>query len=220
MRKLSQFPIFIAVACLPIASATAGAQTNFGSVNIGSSAASTVTLTIPSAVTLGSISVVTQGATGLDFTNAGAGSCAAGGSYTAGQTCTVEVTFKPAYAGEHYGEALLKDGSGDAIATGYMEGNGVGPQIGDGPGIAIAIDPTVNGIGLVMPSGVAVDGAGNLFIADDHNKRVVEIQAGGGAATAMDPTVNGEGLNYPRGVAVDGAGDLFISDLQYDRVVE
>ena len=220
MRNLPRFKLVFALALLPIASPTAMAQTAFGPVNVGGSVASAVTLAIPYTVTLGSISVVTQGATGLDFTNAGTGTCNGGANYAAGQTCTVEVTFKPAYPGARYGQALLKDGSGNTIASSPLYGIGLGPQIAFGPGTAIAIDPTVNGIGLNEPSGVALDGAGNLFIADDRNKRVVEVPAGGSAATALDPTANGEGLNYPRGTAVDGAGDLFISDLGFDRVVE
>jgi hypothetical protein len=222
MRKLSQFPIFLA-AFLPFVSATSWAQTNFGSVNIGSSAASTVTLTVQSAGTLGSISVVTQGAAGLDFTNAGTGTCVVGASYSAGQTCTVAVTFKPAYAGARYGAALLKDGSGDVIATGFVAGIGVGPQIAYGLKAPIAIDPIVDGDNLSRPSGVAVDGTGKLFIADYGNDRVVEVPADGSAPIAIDPPVSSEygvGLIDPAGVVVDGAGNLYISLLETNQVAE
>ncbi|MGC0775709.1 MAG: chitobiase/beta-hexosaminidase C-terminal domain-containing protein, partial [Candidatus Acidiferrum sp.] len=75
-------------------------------------------------------------------------------------------------------------------------------------------------IGLNGPYGVAVDGAGDLFIADTDNNRVVEVPAGGGTPIAIDPTVNGIGLSTPTGVAVDGAGDLFIADDPNNRVVE
>jgi hypothetical protein len=67
---------------------------------------------------------------------------------------------------------------------------------------------------------VAVDGAGDLFIADTGNNRVVEVPTGGGAATAIDPTVNGSMLSHPWAVAVDGVGDLFIVDFGHNRVVE
>ncbi len=220
MRKFSQFLIFLAIALPPIASATAGAQTNFDSVNIGSSATSAVTLTLPSAVTLGSISIVTQGATGLDFTNVGTGTCVAGTSYAVGQTCTVDVNFKPVLAGARYGEASLKDESGDAIAAGALYGIGAGPQIAFGPGTPVAIDPMVNGIALFWPYGVAVDGQRNLFIADGPHHRVVEMPARGGAPIVIDPVVDGLGLVKPAGLAVDGAGDLFIADLDSNLVVE
>ncbi len=60
-----------------------------------------------------------------------------------------------------------------------------------------------------------MDGAGNVFIADAGNNRVVEIPASG----ANQITV-GSGLSSPYGVAVDGAGDVFIADAGNNRVVE
>jgi hypothetical protein len=65
-----------------------------------------------------------------------------------------------------------------------------------------------------------VDGAGDLFIADLANSRVIEVPAGGGTATAIDPAVNGIRLESPTDIAVDGAGDLFISDGMNHRMVE
>ncbi len=69
--------------------------------------------------------------------------------------------------------------------------------------------------GTSQPTGVAVDGAGDVFIADNQNNRVVEVPAGGGAQTTV-----GSGLYYPQGVAVDGAGDVFIADTFNNQVVE
>src|ERR1035441_4374848 len=66
---------------------------------------------------------------------------------------------------------------------------------------------TTVGSGLSFPNSVAVDGAGNVFIADPGNNRVVEVPAGGGPQTTM-----GSGLNDPTGVAVVGAGGVFIAD--------
>ena len=210
----------LAIACAALAALSANAQTNFGSVNIGATSSATVTLTIPAAATLGNISVVSQGATGLDFVNTGAGSCTVGDNYTANQACTVQVTFKPAYAGACYGAVSLADPSGNLIASALLQGIGVGPQIAFGPGTSIAIAPMVEGLALHHPFGVAVDGNGNLYFADSMNSRVVEIPANGAASIAIDPIVNGAGLSNPGGVAVDAAGDLFISDLDRDFVLE
>src|ERR1017187_3408041 len=74
---------------------------------------------------------------------------------------------------------------------------------------------TVPASGLSRPFAVAVDGAGDVFIADTYNSRVVEVPAGGGAQTA-----GGSGLASPTGVAVDGAGNVFIADNNNSRVVE
>ena len=74
---------------------------------------------------------------------------------------------------------------------------------------------TTVGSGLSLPFGVAVDGAGNVFIADTGKTAVVEVPAGGGPQLAI-----GSGLNQPTGVAVDGAGNIFIADQQNNRVVK
>jgi hypothetical protein len=73
---------------------------------------------------------------------------------------------------------------------------------------------TTVGSGLSAPVGVAVDGSGDVFIADSGNNRAVEVKADGTQTTI------GSGLNYPEGVAVDGAGDIFIADTYDSRVEE
>jgi len=65
---------------------------------------------------------------------------------------------------------------------------------------------------------VAVDGVGDVFIADTGNRRAVEVPAG--CASSSCQTTVGSGLIYPDGVAVDGAGDLFIADSGNNLVVE
>jgi sugar lactone lactonase YvrE len=202
-------------------SATSGTGTLIVEVssNVGSSSATqTAPLLFTTNATLNStlstaIRVTTQGAVGLDFTYAAGGSCAAGTTYAAGQTCTVNYTFTPKAPGQRLGAIQLYDNSATPVpvATVYLNGIGTGPQIAYGPGIATAIAPTVNGSGIDGPRGVAVDAAGDLFLADTYNNRVVKVPAGGGAATAIDPTVNGIGLFLPVDVAVDGAGNLFIA---------
>jgi sugar lactone lactonase YvrE len=213
-------PVAAGAAVLAIAAATASAQMNLGEVNLGSSATSTATLTIPAPATPESIAVVTQGESGLDFTNAGGGSCAVGTNYGTGQSCTVQVGFKPAYSGERYGAALLLDASGIVIASVPLEGNGIGPQVAFGGGSAIAFAPMANGVAFNNPFDPAVDGSGNLYITDQNNSRVVELPAGSGAPIAIDPVVGGKGLVHPGGVAVDGAGNLYISDLDRNIIVE
>lgn len=70
--------------------------------------------------------------------------------------------------------------------------------------------------GLSTPRGLAIDAAGNLFVADTLNDRVVRIAASGGAQT----TVGFTGLDNPYGVAVDTGGNVFVADTGNDRVVK
>jgi sugar lactone lactonase YvrE len=152
--------------------------------------------------------VVTQGAPNLDFTLADGSTCT--GDVAAGSSCTVNVTFAPRAPGLCRGAVELADASGNLLATTLVYGKAQGPAVAFDPGIQSTV-----GSGLVEPIGVAVNGAGDVFIADTFNSRVVKVPAGGGAQTTV-----GSGLNYPRGVAVDGAGDVFISDTLNNRVVE
>ncbi|MGV9334964.1 NHL repeat-containing protein [Nocardia sp. NPDC003726] len=82
---------------------------------------------------------------------------------------------------------------------------------------------------LDYPEGVAVDGAGDLYIADLRNHRVRKVDHGTGVITTVAGTgnagYNGDNqlaidaeLHYPNGVAVDGAGNLYIADSGNQRV--
>jgi sugar lactone lactonase YvrE len=81
---------------------------------------------------------------------------------------------------------------------------------------------------LNVPEAVAVDGDGNLFIADTFNNRVRKVSASGiittvaGNGTADFCCDNGAAtsacLNFPRGVVTDDKGNLFIADTFNHRV--
>ena len=108
--------------------------------------------TFDTAGTLGSTPVLTQGATGLDFTDAGSDTWTPNTAYAAGETCTVNVNFTPRFAGTRYGAVVLYDSNGNAIATGYVQGTGVGPQVNFLPGT----QSVISAAGLSYPTGVAV----------------------------------------------------------------
>ena len=62
---------------------------------------------------------------------------------------------------------------------------------------------------LYGPTGVAVDAAGNIYIADEANNRIRKVTASTGLiSTVVDMPVD----EYPTGVAVDTAGNLYIDD--------
>jgi sugar lactone lactonase YvrE len=189
---------------------------NFGSANICPGAQTTpapcsqtftLNYNVAAPATFGTINVVTQGAPNLDFTM---NSTTCTGTQTSGSSCAVVVSFAPRAPGLRMGAVQLTDNLGNVLVTTLIHGEGQGPAIAFGPGTQ-----TTMGSSLSVPTGVAVDGAGNVFIADTLNNRVVKVPAGGGAQTTL-----GSGLNNPYGVAVDGAGDVFIADTLNNRVVE
>jgi sugar lactone lactonase YvrE len=78
-----------------------------------------------------------------------------------------------------------------------------------------------------VPSAVAYDGSGNLYVADRENQRIRRVVVATGAVT----TLAGSGLagkadgpgpaaqfNAPSGVAYDGSGNLYVADLYNDRI--
>jgi len=101
-----------------------------------------------------------------------------------------------------------------------VAGNGTQGFLGDG-GLAVAAP-------LFAPESVAVDGSGNLYIADSYNNRVRIVAAtgiittvagngaqgfsgDGGAATAA-------GVNEPGCVAADASGNIYIADTYNYRI--
>jgi uncharacterized protein (TIGR03437 family) len=75
------------------------------------------------------------------------------------------------------------------------------------------------------PQGVAVDTAGNIYIADTSNSRVRKVSggiittvAGGGKTLGDNGPATSALVNYPSGVAVDAAGNLYIADTNNSRI--
>ncbi|MFD6057686.1 serine/threonine-protein kinase PknD [Rhodococcus wratislaviensis] len=68
--------------------------------------------------------------------------------------------------------------------------------------------------GLQGPAGLAVSGAGDLYIADSAAKQVLRVSAGTYEQTVLPFT----GLEVPQGVAVSASGDVYVSDLVTNAV--
>ena len=81
---------------------------------------------------------------------------------------------------------------------------------------------------LNVPAGIAVDGSGNLYIADRDNNRIRRVSSSGiittvagtgvyGFSDDTGPSINAQ-LSNPYGVTVDGSGSLFIADMYNHRI--
>ena len=80
---------------------------------------------------------------------------------------------------------------------------------------------------LSWPAGVAVDSAGNLYVADQNNNRIRKVSNGVITTVAGNGTPGYSGDNGPatsaklygpKGVAVDSAGNLYIADTSNQRI--
>ena len=188
-----------------------GVQNGFGLVAVGTTAPMTLTYQFSSMATLSTVGILTIGASGLDYTDAGGSTCAAGMQYTAGSSCTVNVAFTPSAPGMRAGAVtLFAQGSKLPLMTWYL--NGIG-QSG-----SVTIDPgtqaTPSSISGGTPYGSVVDGAGNVYVVDHAGGQVIELAAGSFAQSTLLT-----GLSGPTAVAIDGAGNLYVSDTQNNRIV-
>ena len=84
---------------------------------------------------------------------------------------------------------------------------------------------SAGGLGAVArfnnPAAIAVDGAGNLYVADTNNSTLREISPAGlvttlagtaGSNGSVDAAGTGARLFFPFGIAVDSAGNLYFAD--------
>jgi hypothetical protein len=111
----------------------------------------------------------------------------------------------------------------------------VGLTAGAGALSATPVIRTVDGLQrpgiLSSPSGIALDAAGDLFVADtdhcrvlfvpDHTAATYGLHVTSGRAYTLAGSHCGvpQGLGFPTGIAVDRHGDVFIAEATDDRVV-
>ena len=156
-------------------------------------------------------------------------------------TSTSETTYTPPSAlapgTQYYWWIVALNGSGSSSSAvwsfttqagpaqaGYIiltvAGNGSTGVLGDGGPATSA--------SLYEPEGVAVDAAGNLYIADTNFNRIRKVSADGTISTVAGNGSDGylgDGgpatiavLNLPNEVAVDAAGNLYIADTHNSRI--
>jgi len=122
------------------------------------------------------------------------------------------------FISDSYNNVVRKVDTTGRITT--VAGNGTGSFFGDG-GPATSAQ-------LFYPSGIAIDSAGNLYIADNSNNRVRKVDTTGRITTVAgngNVVYSGDNVpatsttvHNPAGLAFDSQGNLYISEGSDDRV--
>jgi DNA-binding beta-propeller fold protein YncE len=69
------------------------------------------------------------------------------------------------------------------------------------------------------PAGIAVDGSGNVLVADTNNSRIEKFSATGKFLSILGIKGSGQGqLRAPNGIAVDATGNIYVADAANHRV--
>ena len=199
-----------------------------------SSAPVSVVVTMTAGGTAALPSAITQGVANADFAVAAGGSCAEGTTYSANDTCTVNVIFQPKYPGFRTGAVVIETTGGGLMGSALVAGLAVGslPVLAPGRIDTVAGDADwiyqTDGVlatqaSIFLPTGVVADAVGNLYLADTQNNRIRRVDGKTGLISTVAgtgiPGYGGDGgpavdalVNVPAGLVLDGAGNLYFAD--------
>ena len=244
---------------------SAGNPISFGPVNIEKTVNQSQSFSVPNTgADIQSVTVVTQGVAGKDFTLASGNACV--GNLPFPTQCIITVNFTPQQIGLRLGALIVTNTSGVVTNLITLSGVGLGPQFAFQPDTATTLassttlapsvenftagaavqDPngdtfftdvannrilqeTSGGLfsvvfsgtplALTTTSGLALDGAGNLYVSSGASVFVLPLEA----TPPITPTVlpiAGVKLVQPAGLALDSAGDLYIADTAANAVYQ
>ena len=126
----------------------------------------------------------------------------------------------------HTPNGMAADASGnlyvaDQDAIRKVTPGGVVTTLAGSPGVSGTADGTGTAARFNGPTGVAVDGSGNLYVADGGTDTIRKVSPGG-VVTTLAGSSAGSGyadgmgsaarFTQPGGVAVDGSGNLYVGD--------
>jgi sugar lactone lactonase YvrE len=124
------------------------------------------------------------------------------------------------YVADSLNHAIRKITPAGVVTT--LAGGATYKVFGNGHG---AIDGTGSDAGFFGPRGVAVDGSGNVYVADSDNHAIRKITPAGVVTTLAGDVTKGYGIKgyvdqtgvlasfyFPNGVAVDAAGNVYVAD--------
>ena len=162
---------------------------------------------------------------GVISTVAGTGTSSFGGD--GGQATAAQFSFPLDIAVDGAGNLYIADNQNHRIRRVDTSGN-ISTVAGTGTAGFGGDGGPANAAMLDDPIGVALDSAGNLYIADQSNHRIRRVDASGNISTVAGAGTggfSGDGgpataaeLDNPQSVALDGAGNLYIADTNNHRI--
>jgi len=117
------------------------------------------------------------------------------------------------YVGDHLNHTIRKM---TPVGTNWMVTTLAGLALNPG-----SVDGTGSDARFSYPLGVAVDGAGNVYVVDQMNNEIRRVTPAGvvttlaglvGSVGSMDGTGSDAHFNYPAGIEVDTAGNIYVAD--------
>jgi len=194
-------------------------------------------LLLAAAIALGIVGEATGSVAGTTISLfAGDGSCGAEPCGDGGPALSAKFGFPGPMAVDHAGNVYVTDtdtvrkiAAGTGIVT-TVAGNGT--PCGDPTTGACGDGGPATSAQLLLPQGLAVDAAGNIFISDTEDNRVREVVAAtgkiepyagngtvcdGGTCGDTGPAGSAHMLS-PEGLALDPQGRLYIADSSDDRI--
>jgi len=145
---------------------------------------------------------------------------------TAGVTGSADGTGSAARFNGPIGVAV--DGTGNVYVGDFFNStirkitpDGVVTTLAGTAGVSGSADGTGSAARFYLPTGVAVDGTGNVYVADQANHTIRKITPAGvvttlvgtaGASGSADGTGSAARFHHPAGMAVDGTGNVYVTD--------
>jgi streptogramin lyase len=113
-----------------------------------------------------------------------------------------------------YGIATNRDDDVYVADAGSGIGNGIIKRFTSGGTFL-----TKTGFPLALPEAVAVDGSGNVYVAETGANRIKRLSVGGAVLAEWGSMGGGEGqFDGPQGIAVDASGYVYVADTGNDRI--
>jgi DNA-binding beta-propeller fold protein YncE len=126
--------------------------------------------------------------------------------------------FKKVFDGAEYGQLAIYKVPENADFV--PASSGVATEGAQAPGVnAFETTQGKDNGQFIFPRGLAVDNAGNIFVADTNNGRLQKFSPTGVFLSIMGKTGKGPGeFLEPGGIAVDASGNIFVADVSNHRV--